>query len=86
MRELFEFLNLNVEVKEDPTRNDMLKAIIDFSEKLENNTVDISAVCVMGHGDQANVFGSDEKPVHIKRDILDRFTNENCRSMIEKPK
>ena len=86
MTDLFHFLNFEVDVKEDLTRHDILKAIIDFSEKLQNNSYDICAVCIMSHGDNNLIEGSDGCMVDIENDIFHKFSNDYCRSMRGKPK
>ena len=44
------------------------------------------AVVVMGHGKDNVIYGADGEMVNIKQDILDKFSNTNCRSMTGKPK
>ena len=86
MEDLFQFLNFEVDVKEDLTRNEIVDAIIDFSKKLQNNSYDICAVCIMSHGDNNLIEGSDGYMVNIEKDIFHKLSNDYCRSMTGKPK
>ena len=61
-------------------------AILEFAETLENNDVDIGVVCIMSHGEEDSIETADNLTVKIEADILNRFGNSYCPSMIGKPK
>jgi hypothetical protein len=79
-------LNFKVEVKVNLTRNGIKTAVLDFVENLENNCIDMCVLCVMSHGEENVILGSDGLEVDIKLDIFNRFSNKDCPSMIGKPK
>ena len=43
-------------------------------------------VCtILTHGENGKVYGSDDKPVEVKK-LLDPFKGNNCKSLVGKPK
>merc|ERR1711892_634084 len=86
MKRTLEYLNLKVEVKTNLTQHQFLMAILDFTQQIENNNVDVCIVCIMSHGDEDSIVTSDNLTVKIEADILDRFANSYCQNMVGKPK
>jgi len=85
---LFKYLNFHTMTVSDLTALEIKKKIMSFCRDLDTKykDKDMCAVVVMGHGQENIICGRDGEKVHIKEDILDRFSNTNCPSMIGKPK
>jgi len=88
LKSLFKYLNFETMSVSDLTASEIKKRIILFSQDLDSKYKDrdMCAVVVMGHGKDNVIYGADGEMVNIKQDILDKFSNTNCRSMTGKPK
>ena len=87
LQEMLTHLNFKVDFEENLNKTNFLKKILDFVDELENNAVDVCLVCIMSHGaDDGKIVTADSKMVNIEADILDRFKNKHCKTMIGKPK
>ena len=94
MEEVFEHLNLEVQraQSDDPTAWEIKDRIIRFRDTLNEEyknreeDFDMVAVCVMGHGEEGVIFGSDEQEVDLRNDVFQAFSNENCNVLSGKPR
>ena len=96
MKEVFEHLNLEVEntQSDDPTAQQIRDEVIRFREKLKNEykgrekDFDMIAVCLMGHGMEGVIFGSDDQKdkVDLRADVFQAFSNEKCDVLSGKPR
>ena len=87
LQEMLTHLNFKVDFEENLNKTNFLKKILDFVDELENNAVDVCFVCIMSHGaDDGKIVTADSKMINVEADILDRFKNKHCKTMIGKPK
>ena len=86
MEEVFEHLNLEVQKtqSDDPTAQQIKEEVIRFRDKLiseykgREKDFDMISVCLMGHGEEGIIFGSDDQPVDLRTDVFQAFSNEKC--------
>ena len=96
MKEVFNYLNLTVEepILKDPTANDIKEEVVRFRNKIKHEDAknfDMIAVCIMAHGKEGFVCGSDYNPdypnlVDLRNDVMQMFSNENCDVLDKKPR
>ena len=94
MQKVFEHLNLEVQraQSDDPTAQEIKDGIIRFRDTLieeyknREEDFDMVAVCLMGHGEEGVIFGSDEQEVDLRNDVFQAFSNENCNVLSGKPR
>ena len=94
MQEVFEHLNLEVQraQSDDPTAQEIKDGIIRFRDTLieeyrnREEDFDMVAVCLMGHGQEGVICGSDEKEVDLRAEVFQVFSNENCNVLSGKPR
>ena len=94
MKEVFEHLNLEVEKtqSDDPTAQQIKDEVIRFREKIKSEykgrekDFDMISVCLMGHGQEGIIFGSDFGKVDLRTDVFKAFSNENCDVLSGKPR
>lgn len=94
MTEVFEHLNLKVEKtqSEDPTAQQIKDEVIKFRDNLKSEykgremDFDMIAVCLMAHGKEGIIFGSDEQEVDLRTDVFQAFSNEKCDVLSGKPR
>merc|ERR1712179_100599 len=87
LKQMLAHLNFKVTFEENLKKTDFVTSNLKFTEKLENNDVDVCFVCIMSHGaDDGVILSADLKLINIEHDILDRFNNKYCKAMRGKPK
>ena len=91
MKQVFEYLNLVVEEPflKDPTANEIKEEVIRFRNKIkleDPKDFDFIAVCVMAHGKEGFISGSDDEFVDLRKDVMQMFSNENCNVLDKKPR
>ena len=84
LTKLFVQLGFGVIVKTDLNKKQMKHEIRTFAMSTCCN-IDMSVVCIMAHGKLGQVTGADGGEVKIEW-VLEQFNNENCPSLIGKPK
>ena len=86
MKEVLEHLNFEVGVaqSEDPTAQEIKDEIKKFRENLKvefegkEGDFDMIAVCLMAHGKEGIIYGSDEGEVDLREEVFNAFSNKNC--------
>ena len=91
MKEVFEHLNFEVSVaqSEDPTAQEIKDEIKKFRENLKverEGDFDMVAVCLMGHGKEGIIYGSDVGEVDLREEVFNAFSNKNCPVLSGKPR
>ena len=94
MRTVFEHLNLKVDLaqSEDPKAQEIKEEIMKFRESLKTEfegregDFDMVAVCLMGHGKEGIIYGSDKREVDLRTDVFDVFSNKKCPVLSGKPR
>ena len=97
MKEVFNHLNLIVEepILRDPTANEIKEEVVRFRNKIKQEDAknfDLIAVCIMAHGKEGFICGSDYNPlvggplVDLRNDVMQKFSNENCDVLDKKPR
>ena len=84
IRNLFSGLHFDVHVFRNQTRSDLLQILKRESVK-DHSGYCCFVCCILSHGAQEVVFGSDGKAVHIS-EIISFFEGDQCRGLLEKPK
>lgn len=91
MKEVFNHLNLIVEepILRDPTANEIKEEVVRFRNKIKQEDAknfDLIAVCIMAHGKEGFIGGSDYNLVDLRKDVMQMFSNENCDVLDKKPR
>lgn len=82
LRNTFKTLGFNVEILKDNTVQVMRDKLEDLRKKV---TGDCFVCCVLSHGNEKGVMGSDQFNLPIC-DMLSPFSGTNCPALAEKPK
>ncbi|XP_058873431.1 caspase-14-like isoform X2 [Acipenser ruthenus] len=89
MRELFQNNKFQFDCADgaDPTAEDILKAVKNFRDEINNSEEDISCCFVVtaSHGNLGTISGSDNKRVELNR-MFELFRNDKCPKLRNKPK
>ncbi|ODM89651.1 Caspase-2 [Orchesella cincta] len=72
--------------KEVWTANEIKAFVEKFKAHCNQTDVASTVVFVGSHGKDGMIFGSDWKPVFIKKDIVNKYNTENCEKLLNKPK
>jgi len=84
---LFQQLGFSVVILQNQTRSETLKYLIDFSSNSAHMSADMMVFCMSTHGpERGKLMSSDCLEIDIEKDILRRFTNDNCPDLRGKPK
>ena len=84
LRELWQFLNFEVDVQPDLKSRDMLDVLKKISAK-DHRQYDCFVCCLLSHGKNDGIFGTDGELVKIQ-DITALFRGTECPSLAGKPK
>lgn len=79
------YLNFEVKIDSDLTAAGILKYLTEFSKETNLQEADACIVVIMSHGENGLILGTDGMRITI-REIMELFSAENCKSLIEKPK
>ena len=85
LQELWQFLHFEVDLRPDLTSEAMYKVLKEISAEVDHSQYDCFVCCLLSHGENDGIFGTDGKPVKIQ-DITALFRNAECRSLAGKPK
>lgn len=83
LKGLFENLGFLVEIKKDKKASEIKELMIIYSE--DGRHADCFVCCVLSHGDETGVEGSDQRICPLN-DIISPFDGDNCPLLIGKPK
>nr|KAG5688888.1 hypothetical protein BaRGS_016456 [Batillaria attramentaria] len=81
-------LHFNVTVYNDGdglTAQDIVNKLRDFAAMPEHLTADASILCMLSHGEEGYVFGTDGKRIPLDEIFL-LFDNHRCPALMNKPK
>lgn len=84
LQELWQFLNFEVILKQDLVSQDIYTALREIST-LDHSQYDCFVCCLLSHGADGGIFGTDCELVEIK-DITAMFKGVACPSLANKPK
>ena len=57
----------------------------EFSELADHKHADACVVCILSHGEEGYIFGTDGRKILLDS-ILSLFDNSHCKNLIGKPK
>ncbi|KAI6653274.1 hypothetical protein LOD99_3799 [Oopsacas minuta] len=85
--ELFREMGLEIQVYPDHTKAEILDIIAITAKRQDLSEHDMFVIGISTHGDQGDLlYGRDEKPYSLHRDIVSPFKPDNCPSLKGKPK
>ena len=84
LQELWTFLNFHVVVRQDLASQEIFSVMREFST-LDHSQYDCFVCCLLSHGANGGIFGTDSELVAIK-DITALFKGVGCPSLHNKPK
>lgn len=84
LRELWQFLNFEVILRQDLVSQEIYNAIREVST-MDHSQYDCFVCCLLSHGADGGIFGTDCKLVEIK-DITAMFKGVACPTLANKPK
>ncbi|KAG5270802.1 hypothetical protein AALO_G00172480 [Alosa alosa] len=79
LTKLFEELNFRVDIRKD------LTAQKQFSQRPEHRELDCCAVCLLSHGKEGGVYGTDGELLELDW-VFEAFNNAHCPQLQNKPK
>lgn len=83
LKKVFQWLGFSLQVHKNQTAQQMKDLLKTFSQKLHEG--DCFICCIMSHGSEDGVHGTDGKIVS-KDDIFGPFSGNSCPSLNDKPK
>lgn len=84
LSQTFKELHFEVKSYKDNPANDILK-VLQLYQSMDHNDKDCFVCCVLSHGDQGIIYGTDGQKVSIY-DLTSCFTGSRCSSLAGKPK
>ncbi|XP_035018572.1 caspase-2 isoform X1 [Hippoglossus stenolepis] len=85
LRKVFTELDYMVTVHRDLTAQDMRSCIVNFCQRPDHRTVDSCVVCVLSHGVEGAVYGTDGQLLQLDW-MFEAFDNSHCPLLQNKPK
>ncbi|XP_076844656.1 caspase-2 isoform X2 [Brachyhypopomus gauderio] len=85
LRRLFTELDFTVIVQKDLTAQAMRSCIEQFVRRPEHVVSDCSAVCLLSHGVEGSIYGTDGQLLELDW-VFERFDNARCPELQNKPK
>ena len=84
LAQCFRYLGYNVEIYRNLTAH-QIESLFGYYRTSDHGNFDSFVVCILSHGEDGHVFGTDSKSVNI-RSIVGQLTADSCRSLAGKPK
>ncbi|CAI8019655.1 Caspase-8 [Geodia barretti] len=84
LTQCFRYLGYNVEVHRNLTAH-QIESLFSYYRSSDHAKYDSFVVCILSHGEDGHVFGTDSKSVNF-RSIVAQLTADSCRSLAGKPK
>lgn len=85
LKDLFDVLGFDVDIKKNLTREEINKTAKDVAAE-DHTAYDAFVFIIMSHGgDRDAVYGVDSRPAHVE-DIMSEFKAMNCATLRNKPK
>ncbi|CAN9513709.1 unnamed protein product [Ophioblennius macclurei] len=85
LRKVFTELDYSVAVHRDLTAQDMKECIENFCRRSDHGTVDSCALCLLSHGTEGAVYGTDGQLLQLDW-VFEAFDNVHCPQLQNKPK
>ncbi|XP_038140381.1 caspase-2 isoform X2 [Cyprinodon tularosa] len=85
LRKVFTELDYHVSVHRDLTAQDMRTCIETFCRRPEHRTVDSCVVCLLSHGVEGAIYGTDGQLIQLDW-VFEAFDNAHCPLLQNKPK
>ncbi|MEQ2252159.1 hypothetical protein ILYODFUR_018867, partial [Ilyodon furcidens] len=85
LRKVFTELDYHVSVHRDLTAQDMRTCIENFCRRPEHRTVDSCVVCLLSHGVEGAIYGTDGQLIQLDW-VFEAFDNAHCPLLQNKPK
>ncbi|XP_072534873.1 LOW QUALITY PROTEIN: caspase-2 [Salminus brasiliensis] len=85
LRRLFTELDFTVSLQKDLTVQAMRDCIEQFARQPEHAVCDCSAVCLLSHGVEGSIYGTDGQLLELDW-VFERFDNARCPLLQNKPK
>ncbi|KAG7475082.1 caspase-2 isoform X3 [Solea senegalensis] len=85
LRKVFTELDYLVSVHRDLTAQGMMSCIENFSRRPEHQTVDSCVVCLLSHGVEGGIYGTDGQLLQLDL-VFKAFDNVHCPLLQNKPK
>lgn len=85
LRKVFTELDYMVTVRRDLTAQDMKMCIENFSRRSDHRTVDSCVVCLLSHGVEGAIYGTDGQLLQLEW-VFEAFDNAHCPLLQNKPK
>ena len=75
---LFQYLGFRVSLKQDLTKDRILKNIEEFKKQFETVTVDMCIFCIMSHGSNGNLVDIDGVEIDVEEEIMKKFYDSHA--------
>ncbi|XP_031432332.1 caspase-2 isoform X2 [Clupea harengus] len=85
LKRLFVELNFIVVLRKNLTAQDMRECIEKFTQRTEHREMDCCAVCLLSHGKEGGVYGTDGELLELDW-VFEAFDNARCPQLQNKPK
>ena len=85
LKEMWKLLHFEVDLQEDLKSEVMHKVLKKFSAELDHSQYDCFVCCLLSHGKNDGIYGTDGKLVKIQ-DITALFRGAECPTLASKPK
>ena len=86
LENLFRQLCFTVESYIDLTKSEIIGKLEVERKREDHKDSDAFILCIMSHGVEGIVYGKDQLPLNIDKDILELFNGERCPHLLNKPK
>lgn len=86
MEALFNGLHFDCEAHHDLTVKQMKAVLEEAANPVHHKNADCLVVVLMSHGTWDNIEGVDGMALHLRNDVYELFSNENCPTLLGKPK
>ena len=84
LSQCFRYLGYNVEIHRNLTAH-QIESLFCYYRSSDHGNFDSFVVCILSHGEDGHVFGTDSKSVNL-RSIVAQLNADSCKSLAGKPK
>lgn len=85
MKEVFSNLDFIVNICDNLTDEGFFRVLTDHAQRVDHSTFDCFVCCILTHGDEGRLYGTNGKAVVI-RDLLSLFKGASAATLRGKPK
>ncbi|XP_033724736.1 caspase-3-like isoform X2 [Pecten maximus] len=86
LMDLFQHLNFGVDIRNDLSGMEMKRQLAELTQYDGLTRVDSLVICLLCHGDNENMYGTDGVAVNLLTDVFKIFGPQTCPALIGKPK